>query len=145
MTDPDTGTAPAVTPSPRWLTSKTWAVVTVMARAGEANPAYGGLICKVTGLGSGTVHPVLQHLIDAGWAESWMEPAHQRDVPGQPRRTGGPPRRYYRLTDAGRIAVDELAPRSAPPASEPGCGELNAARSQNLPLFRGGMTKRAVT
>jgi len=134
MTGPDTGPAPAVTAPPGWLTSNAWAVIDVVAQGGRGEPVYGTQICQVTGLGQGTVHPILVHLIEAGWVQSWIDPAHQGDLPGQPRRPGGPPRRYYRLADAGRTATAELAPRPAPPAGV-----------QNPPLFRGGMTKRAVT
>lgn len=127
MTDP-TGPVPARMPPPRWLTSNAWAVIAVLDRAVEAEPAYGTQICRATGLGPGTVHPILQHLTAAGWAESWTKPAHQGDQP----RPGGPPRRYYRLTDTGRTAMDGLAPEPAPPGA-PG-GQPNVVGSQNPPV-----------
>lgn len=144
MTDPGTGPTPAVTPPPRWLTYNTWAVIAVLNREVQEDPAYGAQICEATGLGPGTVHPILKHLTDAGWAESWTEPAHQRDLPAPSRRPGGPPRRYYRLTEAGRTAVGKLAPRPTAPTGGPGCGRPGLADSLDAPVFRGGMTKRAV-
>ncbi|RSM56803.1 hypothetical protein DMB66_32810 [Actinoplanes sp. ATCC 53533] len=144
MTDPNTSPTPAVTPPPRWLTSHAWAVIAVLDRAVEQDPAYSNQICEATGLGQGTVHPILTHLVDAGWAESWTHPAHQDGLPGQPRRPGGPPRRYYRLTEAGRTAVDELAPQPAAPVGAAGGGRPGVAGPPDVPVFRGGMTKRVV-
>lgn len=59
---------------------------------------YGAAITKVTGLPSGTVHPILARLQKEGWVESRVE-----DI--EPRAGGRPRRRYYRLTDQGAQAA----------------------------------------
>ncbi len=41
------------------------------------------------------LYPVLRNMFAAGLLESWVEPS-----------VSGPPRRYYRITDAGRTALD---------------------------------------
>jgi PadR family transcriptional regulator PadR len=56
--------------------------------------AYGFEITRETGLSSGTIHPILARMADAGWVTSRRE-----DV--NPANEGRPPRRYYRLTEAG--------------------------------------------
>ena len=55
---------------------------------------YGLEICQAAGLRSGTIHPILARLEQAGWLQSRWE-----DV--NPREEGRPPRRYYRLSPDG--------------------------------------------
>lgn len=51
-------------------------------------------ICRLTGLASGTLYPILFRLEEAGWLESEWEEV----VPAQVKR---PRRRLYRLTSLG--------------------------------------------
>ena len=60
---------------------------------------YSAEICRLTGLPSGTVVPILQRLEQAGVLTSRRE-----DV--DPRKEGRPRRRYYTLTEAGKLAAD---------------------------------------
>ena len=79
------------------------ALLAVLAQADE--PLYGYLIAKrmelLDGVLSGkqsALYPVLRNLEAAGFLDSFVEPS-----------TSGPPRRYYRITDAGRIALRDWA------------------------------------
>jgi len=51
-------------------------------------------------LGSGTLYEGVARLVDAGWIEEVAAPA---DEPA----SGGPPRRFYAITEAGRAALAE--------------------------------------
>jgi PadR family transcriptional regulator PadR len=71
---------------------------------------FGLELSAVTGLPSGTVHPILARLERLEWIDSAWENA-------DPRQTGRPRRRYYRVNERGlsraRIALaDARAPRS---------------------------------
>jgi PadR family transcriptional regulator PadR len=78
------------------------ALLAVLARAGE--PMYGYLIAKqLERVGEGVLsgkqsalYPVLRNLEGAGLLESFVEPS-----------VSGPPRRYYRITEAGRQTLRE--------------------------------------
>ena len=80
------------------------ALLAVLARAGE--PMYGYLIAKkLERVGAGVLsgkqsalYPVLRNLEGAGLLDSFVEPS-----------VAGPPRRYYRITEAGRAALREWA------------------------------------
>ncbi|MFT3762365.1 MAG: PadR family transcriptional regulator [Pseudoxanthomonas sp.] len=79
------------------------ALLAVLAQADA--PLYGYLIAKrmegLDGVLSGkqsALYPVLRNLEGAGLLDSFVEPS-----------TSGPPRRYYRITDAGRAALREWA------------------------------------
>ena len=69
-------------------------------------PRYGFELGSLTGLASGTVHPILARLEGAGWVESFWEDIDTTAV-GRPRR------RYYRLTadgvPAARLALAEAS------------------------------------
>lgn len=71
---------------------------------------YGLELGAVTGLPSGTIHPVLARLEAAGWVESEWEAV-------DPSAVGRPRRRFYRLTPAGteqaRTALAGVAARRA--------------------------------
>ena len=70
-------------------------------------PAWGLRVCDRTGLGPGTVYPILERLERAGWVASAMEP-------GQP--SARPPRRLYTVTGTGRAEYQAaLAARAARP------------------------------
>lgn len=80
------------------------ALLAAVARAPE--PLYGYQIAKrLEQVGDGVLagkqsalYPVLRNLEAAGLLESFVEPS-----------TSGPPRRYYRTTPIGRIALGEWA------------------------------------
>ncbi|MFG1751432.1 PadR family transcriptional regulator [Streptosporangium sandarakinum] len=59
---------------------------------------YGLQLCQVTGLGPGTVYPILSRLVQAGWLQS----SWQDDHSGR-----GARRRLYRMTDKGRVEAHE--------------------------------------
>ncbi|KAF1691455.1 PadR family transcriptional regulator [Pseudoxanthomonas koreensis] len=79
-------------------------LLAVLARAGE--PLYGYLIAKQlerTGDGvlankQSALYPVLRNLEGGGLLDSFVEPS-----------VAGPPRRYYRITDAGRQVLQSWA------------------------------------
>jgi PadR family transcriptional regulator PadR len=61
---------------------------------------YGFDITDATGLESGTVYPVLSRLERDGFVESTWENETAAHTEGRPAR------RYYRITKAGRAALD---------------------------------------
>lgn len=67
--------------------------------------AWGFTICRETGLGPGTVYPVLERLREAGWIGTQVEE--------QP-PAGRPPRTFYHLTLRGQmgLAIDPAPPES---------------------------------
>lgn len=74
-------------------------------RALAKGVSYGFDIMDATGLPSGTVYPILARLERRGLVQaSWEDPAAHRD-------TGRPARKYYRLTDGGRAALEKAAER----------------------------------
>lgn len=58
-------------------------------------------ICRRAGVKEGVAHPVLQRMFDAGWLSDEWEGA------GRP-----PSRRYYRVTDDGRVALEAFLARA---------------------------------
>jgi PadR family transcriptional regulator, regulatory protein PadR len=83
---------------------KTYALVQVaialMADAGVRH--WGYELSKQSGVRSGVMYPLLQRMLDKGWlADGWEDQA-------QTGRAKRPPRRYYELTDAGKIALGAL-------------------------------------
>jgi PadR family transcriptional regulator len=77
--------------------------VVLQALAGGC--AYGFEIIDATGLGAGTVYPILRRLED----ESLVRSSWERVT--RARAEGRPPRRNYRLTPAGRERVGEAIRR----------------------------------
>ncbi len=68
---------------------------------------YGLEIGTITGLPSGTIHPILARLENLGWVESDWE---QID----PTQEGRPRRRYYRISERGlMMARQSLAEANA--------------------------------
>jgi DNA-binding PadR family transcriptional regulator len=61
---------------------------------------YGYELCKLTGVKSGTLYPLLMRLHDQGFLQSEWRP---------PEATGRPPRNAYRLTNEGRRLAATLA------------------------------------
>jgi DNA-binding PadR family transcriptional regulator len=67
------------------------------------SPRYGVDVMEHSGLGSGTIYPILQKLEAAGWVSSQWEA-------GDPAVLGRPVRRYYLLTPDGiELARQKLA------------------------------------
>jgi PadR family transcriptional regulator, regulatory protein PadR len=80
---------------------RTYALVLV-AIALMSDPSgrhWGYELGKLSGVRSGVMYPLLQRMLDEGWlADGWEEQV-------QTGRAKRPPRRYYELTDAGKIAL----------------------------------------
>jgi len=79
------------------MTRTTQAVVRVLLEDPAAR-RFGLEIGAVTGLPSGTIHPILARLENLGWVQSGWEDA---DPGGKDR----PRRRYYRVSEDGLTAV----------------------------------------
>jgi PadR family transcriptional regulator PadR len=59
---------------------------------------WGYELSKQTGVRSGVLYPMLTRMLDEGWVEDgWEDPTTIREK--------RPPRRYYRLTHEGRLAL----------------------------------------
>ncbi len=71
----------------------------------RAGHRYGFDVMDATGLPDGTVYPLLRRLERRGVLEGvWEDEARAR-------AEGRPSRRYYRLTRAGEVALDEVVER----------------------------------
>ena len=66
---------------------------------------YGFDVMDITGLPSGTVYPALRRLEQGGLVGSRWESA------GDAQRDGRPPRKYYEVTPAGKVALAEASAR----------------------------------
>jgi len=85
------------------LNAGTSALVLLSVASRTAEPTYGYQIAKLIDAGSGDVpkmkqgalYPVLRSLEREGLLESTVEPS-----------VTGPPRRYYRMTEEGRAALE---------------------------------------
>jgi PadR family transcriptional regulator PadR len=63
---------------------------------------WGYELSKQSGVRSGVMYPALRRMLDAGWlADGWEDQA-------QTGRAKRPPRRYYELTDVGKLALGAL-------------------------------------
>jgi PadR family transcriptional regulator PadR len=74
------------------VTYRTRAVLEVLLGAGDTG-SWGWAITQATGLRVGTVYPILDRLLQSGWAVTAAETGPH---PGRPART------YYRLTGHGK-------------------------------------------
>ena len=79
------------------MTQTTQAVLRVLLEDPAAR-RYGLEIGAITGLPSGTIHPILARLESLGWVESDWE-----DV--DPSAAARPRRRYYRISEDGMAAA----------------------------------------
>jgi len=77
------------------LTQAVMDVLDVLTNSPPDNPAWGLRLCDVTGYGTGTVYPVLDRLLQAGWISDYWE---------NPPPADRPKRRFYEITAAGREA-----------------------------------------
>ncbi|MEV8529231.1 helix-turn-helix transcriptional regulator [Streptomyces sp. NPDC052000] len=76
----------------------------LVLRALLENPAkarYGLDLSQDAGLPTGTIHPILARLENAGWLESFWEEQSEIEKTDPPR----PRRRYYRFTSGGTEAA----------------------------------------
>ena len=80
---------------------RTYALVQVaLALINDASARHWGYeLSKSSGVRSPVMYRILQSMLDEGWlADGWEEQA-------QVGRAGRPPRRYYELTDAGKVEL----------------------------------------
>ena len=91
------------------LTPQTVAVLRALLST-PATPRWGRDIGRETGLKSGSLHPILARLEQAGWVESFWEKPEEHEDQGRPRR------RYYRFAPGGaqtaQFAIAEAAEKS---------------------------------
>lgn len=83
---------------------RTYALIQIaLALMADANGRHWGYeLSKQSGVRSGVMYPTLQRMLDEGWLEDgWEDQARV----GRVKR---PPRRYYELTDEGKIALGAL-------------------------------------
>src|SRR5579863_8821075 len=86
------------------LTTPVRLVLDAMAHAGPDDLMWGYRLCELTGLGSGTVYPILERLESAGHVSARRE---------EPRPSDRPPRRFYELTGTGtELAIAARARRA---------------------------------
>lgn len=80
------------------MTTPVRMVLDALAHAKPDDPLWGYKLTELTGLGSGTIYPILERLETGKYVEARME---------SPRPADRPPRRFYELTGTG----SELASR----------------------------------
>lgn len=78
---------------------------------GSREDLHGLEICRRTGLGSGTVYPILARLERAGWLSTRWEDEESWQNPDDGRRR--PRRRFYALTGEGYLAAGMELDRDA--------------------------------
>lgn len=79
-------------------------VAAIILRAIGDGHFYGFEIMEVTGLPSGTIYPALRRLEESRLIRSQREP-------GESGMSGGPPRKYFRITAEGRRALETASQR----------------------------------
>jgi len=77
------------------MTLTTLRILQALLAGDPSQEVYGLELRKATGLAAGTVYPILSRLESHGWVASRWEVLDTHEG-------GRPPRRYYRLTTAGR-------------------------------------------
>lgn len=85
------------------LTTPTRMVLDVLMATAD-DPPWGYKICDLSGLGSGTVYPILERLEQAGWIEGAWETGQPADRPR---------RRFYTLTGSGRAGYAAATHRTS--------------------------------
>jgi PadR family transcriptional regulator PadR len=103
-----------MTTRPR-LTPQTIGVLRVLLEA-PATPRYGLDIARQVGLKTGTVHPILTRLQQAGWIDAFWEDSADHEDASRSR----PRRRYYRFTSDGAEAARHAIAETTSIASRPG-------------------------
>src|SRR5262245_49678853 len=85
-------------------TSLSYAATAVL-QAVDAGYQYGFDVVNISGLPGGTVYPALRRLEEAGYVGSeWEDPSVAR-------KEQRPPRKYYRITKAGKDALSQAVSR----------------------------------
>jgi PadR family transcriptional regulator, regulatory protein PadR len=92
-------TDPAAPRPPFQRTAAARAVLIALRRLPADGWMYGRELLEATRLPSGSLHPLLARLAEAGWVERRWEGDQDEGRAGPPRR------RYYRLTDTGRAGL----------------------------------------
>ena len=75
------------------MTTPVRLVLDAMAHVDPGELMWGYRLCEQTGLGPGTIYPILERLEAAGHVSARWE---------TPRPTDRPPRRFYEITGTGR-------------------------------------------
>jgi DNA-binding PadR family transcriptional regulator len=78
------------------------------ALLGAEDEVFGLEIVRTSGLGPGTIYPILQRLQTAGWITARWETSDDAHEAGRP------PRRYYHLTALGHARAVHALGSSAP-------------------------------
>lgn len=77
-------------------------ILDALMYASADDPPWGLRLAEMTGTGTGTLYPALGRMTAAGWiAAKWEEP--------QP--VDRPRRRYYEITEAGRVIHEQAVGR----------------------------------
>lgn len=90
------------------MTTPVRMVLDALAHAGPDSPLWGYKLTELTGLGSGTIYPILERLESGKYVTARVE---------TPRPADRPPRRFYELTGTGRELAANAALSRAPRGS----------------------------
>src|SRR5260370_22650766 len=98
------------------LTTPVRIVLDALAHADPDSPLWGYKLTELTGLGSGTIYPIMERLEAGNYVVAWLE---------TPKPANRPPRRVYDLTNACRqLSTTQRAagrrPAHWPPPAPPG-------------------------
>jgi PadR family transcriptional regulator PadR len=69
-------------------------VLTLLSRADNYGYEIASRLMQDVGMGEGTIYPLMRRMQDDGLVTTYLVEA-----------PGGPPRKYYRMTDAGRATL----------------------------------------
>jgi PadR family transcriptional regulator PadR len=95
----------------------TLAQVAAALMADPTGRHWGYQLSKASGVRSGVMYPVLTRLLAQGWlTDGWEDP--------QAIKEKRPPRRYYELTDEGRIQLGAIVAEASREARFQGIGRL---------------------
>jgi DNA-binding PadR family transcriptional regulator len=87
------------------MTTPVRIVLDALAHADPDSPLWGYRLTELTGLGSGTIYPIMERLEGGKYVSARME---------TPKPADRPPRRFYELTSTGRqLAADAEASAAA--------------------------------
>ena len=90
------------------MTTPVRLVLDALAHAKPDDPLWGYKLTELTGLGSGTIYPIMERLEAAKYVSARVE---------TPRPADRPPRRFYELTGAGlELAANARRGRTRPAA-----------------------------
>jgi PadR family transcriptional regulator PadR len=83
------------------LTTPVRMVLDALAHADPGSPLWGYKLAELTGLGSGTIYPIMERLESGKYVTARVE---------TPKPADRPPRRFYELTGTGlQLAADSRA------------------------------------